>query len=128
MGLLPRTSDIVYRRGTATPDNFTPRVGRDMVGAPGSKPGLSVMVTLDLSKGEKAQKIDLRMLESPLQAIPDDPKLVGGIADHVSILPIQSSGNVDQELLEQWAASRGSGSIHRFTANVRDAIVEEIRG
>jgi hypothetical protein len=63
-----------------------------------------------------------------LQAFADDPAS-GGIPGHVSIAPVNEAGTVDQQQLEDWAASRGTGRQHRFTQIVRDAIVSRnVRG
>src|SRR5437899_8637346 len=124
---LPRLPGSVYRRGSASPDNCTPRPGKDTSGGPGQAPGLSTFETLDLEPGERAQVIDLGQLQSPLRGIPDDPHL-GGIEAHVSIVPVDGSGTVDYPSLQDWAASRGTGNIHPFTQMMRGAIVREVRG
>ena len=71
--------------------------------------------------------IDLGQLVGALRGVPDDPRL-GGIEAHVSIVPVDGSGSVDYLSLQDWAASRGTGSIHPLTQMVRDAIVQEVRG
>jgi hypothetical protein len=117
---------MVYRKGSASPDNCTPRLGKDTAGAPGQAPGLSTFETVELKAGERAQIIDLGQLNAPLRGIPDDPRL-GGIEGHVSIVPVDGTGNIDSRGLQDWAVSRGTGSIHPFTQIVRDAIVREVR-
>ena len=124
---LPRIPGIVYRRGSASPANCTPRLGRDTSGGPGQAPGLSTFETMDLEPGERAQMIDLGQVTGALRGIPDDPGL-GGTLSHVSIVPVDASGNVDYPSLQDWAASRGTSDIHPFTQTVRNAIVREVRG
>jgi hypothetical protein len=127
MGALPKIPGIVYRAGSASPDNCTPRPGKDTAGEPGRAPGLSTFETLNLELGEKAQMIDLGQIGTPVRGIPDDPCL-GGRQGHVSIVPVDGSGNVDYPSLQDWAAARGTGSIHPFTQMVRNAIIQELRG
>src|SRR5712692_10081507 len=110
---LPRLPGIVYRRGSASPDNCTPRPQRDTSGGPGQAPGLSTFETIDLEPRERAQMIDLGQLKAPLRGVPDDPRF-GGVESHVSIVPVDASGAVDHLGLQDWAASRGTVSIHPF--------------
>ncbi len=112
---------IVYIWGNLTPDNFTPRPGKDAVGRPGQKAGLSASDRIPA--GKKAHGIDSDMLALPLKAIPDDEQQ-GGTPGHFAITPVDgSSGEVDIQRLEEWAKSRGSGVTHEFTQNVLDAVV-----
>lgn len=117
---------LVYRRGAATARNFTPRQGTDTVGKPGKSPGLSVWDHVQLARREKAQVIELTLLRPPLAAIPDDPA-TGGDVGHFSIAPVDASGRVDLQALNDWAATRDSGQVHVLTRIVRDAITGEIR-
>jgi hypothetical protein len=71
--------------------------------------------------------IELAQLKDPLRGVADDPRL-GGVEAHVSIVPVDGSGNVDYLRLQDWAASRGTGIIHPFTEQVRGAIVQQVRG
>ena len=81
-----------------------------------------------LRRGEIGQGINLSLLRPPLAAIADDPEM-GGTPGHVSIAPVNSAGEVDQQLLEEWAASRDTGAPHALTQLVLDAIVENnVRG
>jgi hypothetical protein len=125
--ILPKFPRVVYRKGTRSSDNLTPRPGKDTIGRPGQAPGLSTFETLELKTGERAQMIDLGQLSAPLRGIPDDTQ-VGGIEGHVSLVPIDTAGNIDQHGLQDWAASRGTSSIHLFTQMVRSAIIREVRG
>lgn len=122
-----RTQGIVYRRGTATDSNLTPRPGRDTVWKPGQEPGLSTLETLVLKPGEKAQVIDLALLQAPLSAFADDPHL-GGTPGHVAIAPVDAAGVIDQQRLDDWAASRGTGRLHPLTQIVRTALVGQVVG
>jgi hypothetical protein len=74
--------------------------------------------------GKRVQSIDLARLQLPLRAFADDPA-AGGTPGHVTILPVAPIGNVDQALLEEWAASRDSPETHRLTQVVLDAVVFE---
>lgn len=115
---------LVYRRGRLDAMTFTPRLGIDTVGRPGQAPGLSTFETVRLRRREKAQGIDLMLLQPPLRGIPDDPA-AGGTAGHVSIVPVDVNGNVDQQLLDEWAASRGQSPPHPLTGDVMAAIVQK---
>lgn len=116
---------LVYRSGSATDDNLTPRAGKDTLGKPGQAPGLSTFSLLELAvaPGGKAQAIDLDLLQWPLQGIEDDPTN-GGHEGHVSIAPVNSDGRIDQGLLEEWANTRGTDRAHALTELVRNALVE----
>ena len=117
---------LVYRRGSPTDDNLTPRPDTDLAAPPGKSPGLSVFTTLERAAmpGEKAQVIDLDLLESPLRDFPDDPTLEGGEDGHVAIAPATAAGEVDLALLRDWAATRKTGRTHRLTESLKRALVE----
>jgi len=68
---------IVYRGGSRTADNLTPRPGVDIQ-------GLSTFETLELAvqPDGKAQSIGLFRLQAPLVGVPDAPP-----PGHVSIRP-----------------------------------------
>src|SRR5690242_16848379 len=106
---------LVYRSGSPTDDNLTPRPGKDTTGQPGKSPGLSTFRTLEQAvlPGAKAQAIDLDLLGSPLRGFPDDPESEGGEEGHVAIAPATPAGEVDRELLNQWASTRGTDRPHR---------------
>ncbi len=117
---------IVYRSGAVTADNFTPRPGKDTAGQAGKPPGLSTFETisaLHLVPSSKVQQIDLDLLQSPLKPFSDDP-MQGGTIGHVAIAPGDEQGNVDQKLLEEWAACRRTGTCHTFTQFVLDAVTK----
>lgn len=114
---------LVYRRGRLTEKTFTLRPGIDTVGRPGQAPGLSTFETLSLRRGEVAQGIDGALLQPPLRAIPDDVA-AGGTQGHVSITPVDAAGGVDQQLLDEWAATRGQSPAHALTGNVLQAVVQ----
>ena len=101
---------VVYRGGSSTPDNLTPRPGIDDT-------GLSTFDNLEAATqpGGKAQIIDLDRLTT-LQADPDnDPP------GHVSIAPN------DPTKIKDWAATRGSGKVHPNTQEILNAIVGEAK-
>lgn len=112
---------VIYRLGNLTPDNFTPRPGKDTVASPGQVPGLSASVAL--SPGRKAQGIEIDRIKPPLRAIPDDPER-GGSPGHFAIAPVDTDNNVDMTLLEAWAQSRGSGEMHELTQRLLDAVIQ----
>lgn len=118
-----RTSGFVFRRGRLTEKTFTPRPGIDTVWRPGQAPGLSTFETLSLRRGEVAQVIDVAFLQPPLQAIPDDVA-AGWTPGHVSIAPVDTAGSIDQQMLDEWAATRGQSSAHALTGNVLQAVVQ----
>jgi hypothetical protein len=83
---------IVYIGGSLTADNFTPRLGKDTIGRPGQRPGLSASETIP--PGRKAQGIDIDRLRPPLRAFPDDVER-GGTPGHFAIAPVDELGEVD---------------------------------
>ena len=101
----------VYRGGSATPDNLTPRPGVDTT-------GLSTFDNLEAATppGGKAQVIDTSKLQPPLMATPDAPP-----PGHVSI------GPQDPASIAEWAATRGTGQIHPLTQAIMDAIVDVVK-
>jgi hypothetical protein len=115
---------LVYRHGRLNDKTFTPRPLIDTVERPGQFPGLSTFENLKLRRGEVAQVIDLTLLQPPLQAIPDDVA-AGGTAGHIAIVPIDATGGVDQQLLDEWAATRGGPLAHSLTRNVLLAVVQK---
>lgn len=112
---------IAYIWGNRTADNFTPRPGKDMVGRPGQKAGLSASETIPSNR--KVQGIDLALLGPPLAAFPDDPEQ-GGTPGHVAIAPAGASGEVDADALEDWASFRRSGRTHPYTQVLLDAVIQ----
>src|SRR5262249_7064630 len=89
----------VYRGGSATKKNLTPRPSQDPT-------GLSTSDNIESATppGGKAHVIDTSKLKHPLQAFPDDPP------GHVSLAPS------DAELINPWAATRDlPGPPHPFT-------------
>ena len=68
-----------------------------------------------MTKSNKAQKIDTTKLVL-LGAVPDAPP-----EGHVSLRP-KNPG-----LMGEWAATRGTDTIHRFTEEIKVAIVEAVR-
>jgi hypothetical protein len=116
------TVRFVYRFGTATDDALTPRQ-KDLLQLAGSKPGLSVELSLP-EPGSKAQKIDVTLLVvAGLRFVPDN-LAAGGRGGHGVIAPVNEAGVVDEALLQEWAACRGTGTRHRFTQAILNAIVE----
>src|SRR5207248_10460612 len=94
--------NIVYRGGSDTAANLTPRHPRDTIET--DQPGLSTYRTAEQAMGEssrKAQTIDLDRLTN-LKWVEDE-------AGQVSILP-----ETADELLD-WAATRGTETIHPYT-------------
>jgi hypothetical protein len=112
---------IVYIWGNLTVDNFTPRPGRDTVGRPGQRPGLSASEAIP--PGKKAQGIDTDKLKPHLRAWPDD-SAQGGTPGHVAIAPVNQDGDVDVVSLLAWASTRGMGTTHGLTQIVLNAVVE----
>jgi len=101
---------LVYRGGSGTPSNLTPRPGVDTS-------GLSTFDNLEAATppGGKAQIIDVSKLNQ-LSALPDAPP-----PGHVSITP------GDQALIDEWAATRGTDTVHSLTQELMDAIIGEAR-
>ncbi|NUQ62799.1 MAG: hypothetical protein HUU20_09935 [Pirellulales bacterium] len=112
---------IVYVWGNLTADNFTPRPGKDTVGRPGQRPGLSAFASPPANR--KSQAVDLAMIGPALKGFPDELDQ-GGTQGHVAITPVDDSGEIDVKALEQWASFRKTGRVHPFTQVLLDAIVE----
>ena len=108
---------IVYRGGSQTPDNLTPRPDIDTQ-------GLSTFETLELAvqPGGKAQVIDVSRLQAPLMGVPDAPP-----PGHVSIRPGLALTPEVLHSTAEWASSRGTGILHRYTQAVMEAIIGEVR-
>jgi hypothetical protein len=120
---------LVYRGGSATDDNLTPRPGRDTITKPGQSPGLSAFIDLEsaVEPGGEAQVIDLDLLAEPLRDFADLVGVEGSVAGHISIAPVTGEGHVDQVLLEDWARSRGSDSAHWLTMLIKEALIDTVR-
>jgi hypothetical protein len=99
------------------------------VGKPGQAPGLSTFSTLELAvhPGDKAQVIDLDLLESPLRGYDDQPGLDGAVDGHISIAPSRPDGSIDQDLLAEWAGTRNTDVTHWLTELVKKALVDSIK-
>jgi hypothetical protein len=108
-GKAPEAPTVVFRGGSGTADNLTPRPVKDA-------DGLSTFTTLEAAAppGGKAQVIDTTKL-SNLQAIPNSPP------GHVSIAP------KDMTQMGPWAATRGTGETHSLTEEIQRAIIGEVK-
>ena len=100
----------MYRGGSRSADNLTPRPGVDDT-------GLSTFDTPAAAapNGGKVQVIDTTKLKCTV-ACPDAPP-----RGHVSIRP------PDAAEIPGWAGMRGTGQISSYTQDIMDAIVDEIR-
>ena len=101
---------LIYRGGSDTPSNLTPRPGIDDT-------GLSAFDTPQAAapNGGKVQVIDTTKLQLT-QAIPDAPP-----AGHVSVIP------ADGGSIAEWAATRGGDVVSPYTADIINAIVGTVR-
>jgi RHS repeat-associated protein len=100
---------FLYRGGSRTPKNMTPRPGIDT-------DGLSTFNGPDkFNPGDKVQVIDTSKLKN-LFGRPD-PSPPG----HVTVTPR------DPSQMGPWAASRDGGPIHPLTQELLDALVDEIK-
>jgi hypothetical protein len=109
------TNGFVYRGGTATDSNLTPRLSRDISGP---KRGLSTYLDSKNAFGNanKAQKIDISRLGSNLDAVLND------YDGHVSIRPSNDPNNTK---LTEWASQRGTANEN--TNSVKDSVVDEVK-
>lgn len=99
-----KADDFVYRGGSGTPTNLTPR--------PNDIGGLSGNVN---PMPGKNQVIDTSKLDQ-LCAVCDNPK-----TGHVSIKP------KDMSQMQGWIDSRGSGTTHPLTQELMDAVVDQVK-
>lgn len=115
----------VYRKGSTTDKNFTPRPDQDTIPGPGEFPGLSVYERLELlnaNPGDVIQILDLDLLPTSLRALADD-LVAGGQEGHLSIAPVTETGTIDMAALLSWSATRDAGGNHPLTGDVKTAIV-----
>lgn len=108
---------FIYRGGSATDQNLTPRSPQDLSG---DKRGLSTFANpahVQRNGFAKAQEIDPARLGDELSAIANGR---GDSDSHVSVRP------ASDELLREWADTRAKGG-HRLTMDVRRAIRREVR-
>ena len=119
------SSGFVYRRGSLTAKQFTPRE-QDAQAGPGTAPGISTARTLEA--GVKGQKIDHARLPPGLRAFEDDLG-EGGTDGHVAIVPVDEGGAIDRRRLDEWVASREAENEHELTRLLMEAVVEKnVRG
>jgi hypothetical protein len=109
---------FVFRNGGNSDATMTPRP--DDVSANIQEAGLSTWRRMEdgIQPKQRGQKIDLAKL---------DPAVLGCFEDehgHVSIVPVDSAGQMDMMKLTEWAATRGTENMHPFTKMVLGAIVE----
>jgi hypothetical protein len=96
--LAAKTPAEIFRKGSATDANLTPR--------PVDTGGLSTTVKPPPGKSQVIDPARLKQLE----AVQDG-------ADHASVRPVDSSR------MQEWIDSRGSATPHDFTQELRDAII-----
>lgn len=117
----------LYRSGSGTRENLTPKPKDLDCGPGGTAPGLSLFDSIEKAVtaiGKSAQVLDLDRLQAPLRAFPDDLSLPGSIAGHFAICPVGDDGRPDLSALREWVVSRGSGGNHALTQLVINAIVD----
>jgi hypothetical protein len=104
----PDGPQYVYRGGSKTDTNMTPRPGKDLS-------GLSTWDHLGFFRpGEKVQKIDVSQLTTLIAVVDSDD-------GHVSI----TTGDAEKDA--EWASTRGGDTVHPLTTQVQDAVVGELR-
>ena len=99
----------VYRAGSNTIDNMTPRPVKDI-------DGLSTFDTPEAAapNGGKVQIIDTQRLDLTV-AVPDSPP------GHVSIRP-RDGGSI-----EDWASTRGTGQGSPFSEDIQNAVIGDMK-
>ncbi len=115
------TAQIAFRLGSATDDALTPRE-KDLGGSPGSRPGLSIELTVP-PVGKKVRQLDVVMLRRNGLKVFPDIVAEGGREGHATLAPVTDDGEVDQAKLQERASYRGTGQRHPFTQAVLDAIL-----
>ena len=103
----PLTSGEVYRQGSATNSNLTPRPGKD------TTTGLST--TIEQPSG-KFQTLDVAKLnDAGLEVIQDGN-------NHASVRP---KNDPNFEKLREWADTRGTDNVSDYTIGCQNAIVDK---
>lgn len=120
----------LYRAGSATAKNLSPRSGIDTADLPGRPPGLSFFSTPQAALGAKGagkvQVLETSDLPADLRLSADDPT-EGGTAGHFTLAPVDGSGLVDKARLEEWASRRDGVDVDPLVEAVRSAIVQECK-
>ena len=108
--------NLIFRKASGSPGSLTPRPGIDDLDL--EKGGLSFFDSIEnmmqqtpLKKGDKYVQVDPKKLDG-LEVIFDNDPL-----GHVSVRPPSLAE------LKDWAISRGTGVIHKFTEIVKKAVV-----
>jgi len=101
-GLAAKTPAEIFRKGSSTDSNLTPR--------PVDTGGLSTTVKPPPGKSQVIYPARLKQLE----AIQDG-------ADHASVRP------KDMSRMQEWIESRGGDTTHEFTQELREAITREAK-
>lgn len=97
---------LIYRSGSATPNNLTPRA-TDVTGLSAFK--------VATGEKQKHQEIDTSKLKL-LKAVCDNKD-----TGHFSIVPCDSAK------MAEWIASKGKNEIHPFTQELMDAIIRTVK-
>ena len=101
----------VYRGGSRTDGNLTPRPGKD---DRADSPGRGLSTNTSPPPG-KSQMIETDNLGGDLEAVNDS-------RTHYAIRP---TNDPNAEKLQEWASTRGSGQTHQYTNAVRNACYGE---
>jgi hypothetical protein len=108
---------LVFRSGSLTPSNLTPRPDKDTVG-----PMRGLSFYDDAAKVPGKGKLNVRVIDTDKLAPPLGVVRHGG--GHVSIVPLAQDRTIDDAALERWAAARGTDETHELTQRVLDAVVD----
>lgn len=110
---------FVYRSGGKSDDNLTPRPDDD-VSFNVADAGVSTWRKLEdaIRPGMKGIRIDLARIDATAFGCYEDKQ------GHVSIVPVDATGQLDMMKLAEWAAARGTGSVHPLTQVLLAAVVD----
>jgi RHS repeat-associated protein len=111
-------TDFIFKKASGTPDSLTPRPGIDDLDESGGLSFFNSLENLGADANDKWVQIDPKKFKELKAVFDNDP--IG----HVSVRP--KSGVLQD--LKDWAKTRGTNSIHRFTSELLNAITKKGKG
>jgi|ERR1022692_2046433 hypothetical protein len=110
---------LIYRAGSGTTKNMTPRPDKDTVGG---QRGLSAFEHIDMVPRATDADVKVQVIET--DALVEPLGFVRHGDGHVSVVPM-AAGKIDDTALLAWAATREAAAPSPLTAKVLAAIVDQ---